>query len=48
MVHIGGHQTFPLQRIQQRHILKTFTDELELASTEKFEIEYFSGHGKKE
>jgi len=26
-------------RIQQRHVLKTFTDELELASTEKFEIE---------
>jgi uncharacterized membrane protein len=26
-------------RIQQRYVLKTFTDELELASTEKFEIE---------
>jgi len=26
-------------RIQQRNVLKTFTDELELASTEKFEIE---------
>ena len=27
-----------LTRIQRRHVLKTFTDELELASTEKFEI----------
>ena len=26
-------------RIQQRYVLKTFTNELELASTEKFEIE---------
>ena len=26
-------------KIQQRYVLKTFTDELELASTEKFEIE---------
>jgi len=26
-------------RIQQRYTLKTFTDELELASTEKFEVE---------
>jgi len=26
-------------RIQQRYVLKTFTDELELASTEKFEVE---------
>ena len=28
-----------LKRMQRRQVLKTFTDELELASTEKFEIE---------
>jgi flagellar biosynthesis protein FlhB len=28
-----------LTKIQQRHVIKAFTNELELASTEKFEIE---------
>jgi len=28
-----------LKRMQRRQVLRTFTDELELASTEKFEIE---------